>query len=40
MKESGVLLNIDVCFKVLRDDTCLAYLNDLLKQAKAKGQDG
>jgi mRNA-degrading endonuclease RelE of RelBE toxin-antitoxin system len=37
MKEGGVLLNVDVCFKVVRTDSCLAYLNDLLKQAAARG---
>jgi hypothetical protein len=31
MKESGVLLNIDVCFKVVRTDTCLQYMTDLRK---------
>ena len=31
MKESGVLLNIDVCFKVIRTDTCYKYLEDLRK---------
>jgi len=29
MKESGVLLNIDVCFKVVRQDTALDYMNEL-----------
>ena len=27
MKEHGVLLNIDVAFKVVRTDTCLSYMN-------------
>jgi len=29
MKEHGVLLNIDVCFKVVRKDTALDYMNEL-----------
>lgn len=29
MKENGVLLNIDVCFKVVRQDTALDYMNSL-----------
>jgi aubergine-like protein len=29
MKESGVLLNIDVCFKVVRQDSVLQYMNEL-----------
>jgi len=40
MKESGVLLNVDVCFKVVRTDNCLQYLNDLRKNAESRGQDG
>jgi hypothetical protein len=39
MKESGVLLNIDVCFKVVRTDTCLALLKDLTDKAAGKGQN-
>jgi hypothetical protein len=34
MKESGVLLNIDVCFKVIRTDTALAYMADLRTKAE------
>ena len=34
MKESGVLLNIDVCFKVIRTDTALAYMSDLRTKAE------
>lgn len=29
MKETGVLLNIDVCFKVVRQDSVLEFMNDL-----------
>lgn len=29
MKENGVLLNIDVCFKVVRQDTVLDYIKEL-----------
>lgn len=39
MKESGVLLNIDVCFKVVRTDTCLALLKDITDKAGGKGQN-
>ena len=34
MKESGVLLNIDVCFKVIRTDNCLAWMNDIRDKAE------
>lgn len=37
MKETGVLLNIDVCFKVVRQDSVLAYMNEL--KTKSKGGD-
>lgn len=40
MKESGVLLNIDVCFKVVRTDNCLNYINDVRDKAEQRGQDG
>ena len=40
MKESGVLLNIDVCFKVIRTDNCLAWMNDIRDKAEQRGQDG
>lgn len=39
MKESGVLLNIDVCFKVVRQDTALDYINDLRNKLEQKGGD-
>jgi aubergine-like protein len=39
MKESGVLLNIDVCFKVVRQDTVLAYMNELRTRIEQKGGD-
>jgi len=39
MKEAGVMLNIDVCFKVVRTDTCLGYLNDLRDKAQQRNQD-
>ena len=29
MKEQGVLLNIDICFKVVRQDSVLSYMNEL-----------
>lgn len=34
MKESGILLNIDVCFKVVRTDNCLRYMQDLRDKAE------
>ena len=40
MKESGVLLNIDVCFKVIRTDNCLSWMNDLRDKAEQRRQDG
>ena len=40
MKESGVLLNIDVCFKVVRTDNCLNYINDVRDKAEQRGGDG
>jgi hypothetical protein len=39
MKETGVLLNIDVCFKVVRQDSVLAYMNDLKAKIEQKGGD-
>lgn len=39
MKESGVLLNIDVCFKVVRQDSVLAYMNELKSKIQQKGGD-
>jgi hypothetical protein len=40
MKDTGVLLNIDVAFKVVRTDTALSYMNELKSKAEEKGQDG
>jgi hypothetical protein len=39
MKETGVLLNIDVCFKVVRQDSVLAYMNDLKSKLEQRGGD-
>jgi aubergine-like protein len=39
MKEQGVLLNIDVAFKVLRNDSALGYLNKLKEDAERRGGD-
>ncbi len=39
MKESGVLLNIDVCFKVVRQDTALEFMNDLRGKCEQKNLD-
>ena len=39
MKEKGVLLNIDVCFKVVRQDTALDYMNDLRQKCDQQGKD-
>lgn len=39
MKEQGVLLNIDVAFKVLRNDSALGYINKLKEDAERKGGD-
>jgi hypothetical protein len=33
MKEQGVLLNIDVCFKVVRTDDCLNYMSQVRDKA-------
>ena len=40
MKESGVLLNIDVCFKVIRTDTALAQMSEIRRKAEERGGDG
>ena len=40
MKESGVLLNIDVCFKVIRTDTALASMGEIRRKAEERGGDG
>jgi len=34
MKEHGVLLNIDVAFKVVRTDTVLSYMNEMMSKAR------
>lgn len=39
MKETGVLLNIDVCFKVVRQDTVLEYINEIRQKAEQKNLD-
>lgn len=39
MKETGVLLNIDVCFKVVRQDTVLEFINDLRRKCEEKNLD-
>jgi hypothetical protein len=39
MKENGVLLNIDVCHKVVRQDTALVLLNTLREAAEKGGRD-
>jgi hypothetical protein len=39
MKETGVLLNIDVCFKVVRQDTVLDFINDLKSKCEQKNLD-
>jgi len=40
LKEKGVLLNIDVCFKVVRTDNCLNYMNELRDKTEQRGGDG
>lgn len=39
LKETGVLLNIDVCFKVVRQDTVLDFINELRTKCEAKNLD-
>lgn len=39
MKEHGVLLNIDVCFKVVRQDTALEYMNEVRTKCEQNGKD-
>lgn len=39
MKETGVLLNIDVCFKVVRQDSVLQYINDLKSKIQQRNGD-
>jgi hypothetical protein len=40
MKESGVLLNIDVAFKVIRTDTALQAMKEVRQKAEERGNDG
>lgn len=39
MKENGCLLNIDVCFKVVRQDTALDFINELKQKCEQKNLD-
>jgi hypothetical protein len=39
MKETGVLLNIDVCFKVVRKDTVIDYMNELRGKCEQQNKD-
>ena len=39
MKEHGVLLNVDICFKVVREDTALNYINENRKKLEQRGGD-
>jgi hypothetical protein len=39
LKEQGVLLNIDVCFKVVRKDSVLDYMNDLRTKCEQANKD-
>lgn len=39
LKEGGALLNVDVCFKVIRTDTVLKYLQELTKNAERNKKD-
>ena len=39
MKENGVLLNIDVCFKVVRQDSALDYMNEMKKKVEKRNAD-
>jgi len=36
MKEQGVLLNLDVCFKVVRTDTVLKLLDETRQNAERR----
>jgi aubergine-like protein len=38
-KENGVLLNIDVCFRCVRQDTALEFMNSIKEQAEQKSLD-
>jgi len=40
MKEQGCLLNIDVCFKVIRTDSVLKIMNDMKTTAERRNGDG
>lgn len=40
MKEQGCLLNIDVCFKVIRTDSVLKLMEELRTTAEKRSQDG
>jgi uncharacterized OsmC-like protein len=39
MKEGGALLNVDVCFKVVRTETVLKYLQELRTGAERNKRD-
>lgn len=39
LKEGGALLNVDVCFKVIRTDTVFKYLQELTKNAGRNNKD-
>jgi hypothetical protein len=39
LKENGALLNVDVCFKVVRTDTVLKYLQELRQSADRQKKD-
>ena len=34
------MLNVDVCFKVVRTDTVLKYMEELKQNAERRNQDG
>jgi hypothetical protein len=36
MKEQGCLLNVDVCFKVIRTDSVLKLMNDMKTNAERR----
>jgi hypothetical protein len=40
MKEQGALLNVDVCFKVIRTDSVLKMMNEARQTAERRNQDG
>jgi aubergine-like protein len=40
MKEQGCLLNVDVCFKVVRTDTVLKQMEEIRQNAERRNQDG